>query len=137
MSYLLDTNVLSELRKANRCHRRVFEWAQSTVNDQHYISVLSLGEIRKGIERLPSSQKEKRYILESWLQHLEQRYVENILPVTKEISDFWGRLEAKRNHPVIDGLLATTAQVHGLTLVTRNVKDFEGIEVTLMNPFES
>lgn len=104
MPYLLDTNILSELRKGRRCDSNVLKWAQSTAKDRHYISVLSLGEIRKGIEVLRRKSPKQCLVFENWLETLQSEYEADILPVTDAISDQWGRMMAQQTPPVIDGL---------------------------------
>jgi predicted nucleic acid-binding protein len=134
--YLLDTNVLSELRKGMRGDERVRAWAQAVSGDRHFLSVLSLGEIRKGIERLRRKTPEKCEVFERWLQRLSVDYAGDILEVNDAIADHWGRLEASRTRPVIDGLLAATALEFGLNIATRNTRDFAGTGVKLVNPFD-
>lgn len=136
MPYLLDTNVLSELRKGARCDERVRAWATSARGERHCISVLSLGEIRKGIERLRRTDPERFAVFEQWLARLSSDYDSDIIGITENIADRWGRLEAERPLPVIDGLLAATAREFGLIMATRNVKDFAGTGVKVVNPFE-
>jgi len=136
MDYLLDTNVLSELRKGSHADEHVRDWAQSATGERHYISVLSLGEIRKGIERLRRTAPKKCEVFERWLERLAFDYASDILDVNDAVADRWGRLEAGRTRPVIDGLLAATALEFGLTLATRNTRDFAGTGVKLVNPFD-
>jgi predicted nucleic acid-binding protein len=135
MPFLLDTNVLSELRKGSRCDPRVLQWARSTVSQRHFISVLSLGEIRKGIETLRRRAPGQCAPFERWLERLDTDYPQDILPVTASVSDQCGRLMASRTLPVIDGLIAATALEFGLTVATRNTGDFAGTGVSLVNPF--
>jgi predicted nucleic acid-binding protein len=137
MPYLLDTNILSELRRGTRCDSNVLKWAQATANDRHCISVLSLGEIRKGIETLRRKSPQQCPALENWLLTLQTEYEADILPVTDAISDQWGHMMAQQTLPVIDRLLAATALSHGLTVATRNVANFESSGVELVNPFET
>ena len=136
MPFLLDTNILSELRKGGRCDPNVLNWAAKESNQAHYISVLSLGEIRKGIELLRKKSPEKCIPLEDWLQKLHSDYANCTMAITAEISMRWGELSALRPIPVIDSLLAATALEHGLTLVTRNTKDFDGLGISIVNPFQ-
>ncbi len=136
MPYLLDTNVLSELRKGRRADQRVRAWAEAVSGERHFVSVLSLGEIRKGIERLRSKSPQQCEVFEQWLERLCVDYAEDILEVNDAIADRWGRLEAGRTRPVIDGLLAATALESGLTIATRNTGDFSGTGVKLVNPFD-
>jgi predicted nucleic acid-binding protein len=134
--YLLDTNVLSELRKGTRGDQSVRAWAETVSGERHFVSVLSLGEIRKGIERLRRTKPEQCAVFERWLEQLSVDYADDILEVNDAIADRWGRLEASRTRPVIDGLLVATALEFGLTIATRNTKDFAGTGVKLVNPFD-
>jgi predicted nucleic acid-binding protein len=136
MAYLLDTNVLSELRKGKRADASVRRWAASAVRDRHFISVLSLGEIRKGIELLRKKAPAQCPAFERWLTQLHADYPEEILPISEEVCERWGRLMAIRTLPVVDGLLAATALVHGLTLATRNGQAFKTTGAKVINPFE-
>lgn len=135
MPYLLETNLLSELRKGQACDPAVMDWARSTASDRHCISVLSLGELRKGIEVLRRRSPEQCPAFETWLLKLQTDYARDILPISDQVSEVWGRLMAQRTLPIIDGLLAATAQAHGLTVATRNISDFENTGVSLVNPF--
>ena len=135
-SYLLDTNVLSELRKGARGDQRVRAWAAAVRGERHFVSVLTLGEVRKGIERLRRTAPDRCKVFEQWLERLCVDYAGDILGVTDAIADRWGRLEADRARPVIDGLLAATALENSLTIATRNTKDFAGTGVKLVNPFD-
>ncbi len=136
MPYLLDTNVLSELRKGRRGDQRVRAWAEAVSVERHFVSILSLGEIRKGIERLRRKSPQQCEVFEQWLEQLSVNYAEDILEVNDAVADRWGRLEAGRTRPVIDGLLAATALESDLTIATRNTKDFAGTGVKLVNPFD-
>ncbi|MGB1130980.1 MAG: type II toxin-antitoxin system VapC family toxin [Haloferula sp.] len=137
MAYLLDTNVVSELRKGSKADPAVIKWAESTAKDRHHLSVLTLGEIRKGIETLRRRAADQAQVFDAWLVRLRNDYADDILPITPEIADQWGRLNSIRSMPVIDGLLAATALSHGLTLATRNVRDFSNTGISWVNPFES
>lgn len=137
MSYLVDTNVLSELRR-RQADARVVAWAQARPRQSLFLSVLSLGEIRKGIEG--SADAAFRQILADWLEvELPNYFVGRLLGIDAGIADRWGRLQAGagRTLPAIDGLLAATALHHDLTLVTRNIKDFAGLNLRLVDPWES
>lgn len=136
MPYLLDTNVLSELRKGTKCNRLVRRWAASTIEDRHCISVLSLGEIRKGIEILRRKSPSQCAAFEHWLARLKEDYAEDILSITEDVVNCWGHLMAVRTQPVIDSLIAATALEFRLTIATRNVGDFELLSVDFVNPFE-
>ena len=136
MPFLLDTNILSELRKGVHCDPNVSSWAAKESTQAHYISVLSLGEIRKGIELLRKKSPEKCIQLENWLEKLQSDYANCTIAITTEISERWGKLASQRSLPVIDALLSATALELGLTLVTRNIKDFEGLGIPIVNPFD-
>lgn len=136
MPFLLDTNILSELRKGERCDSNVSKWAAKESGQSHYICVLSLGEIRKGIELLRKKSPTDCIQFEVWLQKLQSDYANCTISVTNEIAGRWGELSALRPLPVIDSLLAATAIEHGLTLATRNTKDFDGLKISIVNPFE-
>jgi predicted nucleic acid-binding protein len=136
LSYLIDTNVLSELRN-RRADARVVAWVQARPRQSLHLSVLSLGEIRKGIEG--AADPAFRQTLADWLEvELPRYFLGRLLPIDEGVADRWGRLQAAsgRTLPVIDGLLAATALQHDLTLVTRNVKDFAGLDVPVINPWE-
>lgn len=133
--YLLDTNVASETRKGRRANAGVLGWLESVEDADLFLSVLVPGEIRKGVEQARSSDPEKARALESWLAGLERKYSNRVLPVTATVADRWGRLSAMRPLAVVDGLLAATALVHDMTLVTRNVNDVAHTGVKLLNPF--
>ena len=134
---LMDTNIISEIRKGRRCDAAVAEWYAGVAEGELYLSVLVLGEIRKGAEL---ARRRRDYAqadaLESWLQTVAERFAERILPVDAATALTWGRLTALRPLPVIDGLLAATALTQDMILATRNLADFQGLGVQLLNPFE-
>lgn len=137
--FLLDTNVISELVKP-KPEAKVVEWVQATNEELLYLSVLTLGEIRKGIALLQDPTR--RVKLEAWLVgELVARFANRILSIDESIAERWGvltaRAKATANHvlPVIDGLLAATAQQHNLTFVTRNTDDVLGTGVPVFNPW--
>lgn len=135
MSYLVDTNVLSELRR-KAADARVVAWMQARPRQSLYLSVLSLGEIRKGIENVADAAF--RQTLTDWLEvTLPNYFVGRLLSVDEQVADRWGRVQAAagRTLPVIDGLLAATALQHDLTLATRNTGDFEGLGLRVVNPW--
>jgi predicted nucleic acid-binding protein len=135
MSYLLDTNVLSELRR-KQPDAGVSVWIAQRPASTLYLSVLTLGELRKGIEGM--SDPDRRLALSDWMQtDLAAFFLGRILSVDASVADRWGQLVAiaGRPLPAIDSLLAATALVHGLTMVTRNTKDFEGLGVEVVNPW--
>jgi predicted nucleic acid-binding protein len=140
--FLVDTNVLSEFSRRGAPDQRVKNWLRAAVPGSLYVSVLTLAEIRRGVELLPPSKRRDQ--LEQWLEIdlLESFGESNALPVTKAIGDRWAALSARAQEKgiqpsVIDGLIAATALEHDLTLVTRNVKDFEQLGVSIFNPWES
>ncbi len=135
MSFLVDTNVLSEARKP-RGNPHVRAWMASVRGEDLYLSVLVVGEIRQGIERIRRRDSAQAQVYETWLARLQSDYAERVLPITPGIADEWGRLNVPHSLPVVDGLLAATAKVMGLTLVTRNTADVARTGVRLLNPFE-
>jgi hypothetical protein len=137
MVYLLDTNVVSELRKRERCNRGVRRWHASVANEDLMLSVLVIGEIRHGIESLRGRDPTGAHALDRWLRTLESQYEDRILPVTREVCRVWGGLSPQRPLAPIDGLMAATALHHGLVLVTRNVDDVRRSGVEMVNPFET
>jgi len=135
--YLLDTNVASEARKRRRANPNVLAWLDSIEDSELFLSVLVLGEIRKGVEQVRQADPRRARALERWLDGLERTFADRLLPVSAAIADQWGRLSAIRPISTVDGLLAATALVHGMTLVTRNVRHVAHTGVKLLNPFES
>jgi toxin FitB len=135
LSYLVDTNVISELRR-KRPDPSVVDWFAKRSAMSLFISVLTMGEIRKGIQK--HADPEKGLLLADWLEHdLPTYFRGRILPIDAAIADQWGRLQAAagRPLPVIDSLLVATALRHGLKLVTRNVNDFAGLSDEVINPW--
>jgi toxin FitB len=134
--YLVDTNVVSELRKGERCDPGVRSWISEIPKGAIFLSVLTLGEIRKGIELIRRRDAPAAASLEAWFRELAEAHDERIIPVNRAVAEEWGRLNSPDPLPVIDGLLAATAKVHGFTLVTRNVKDIDRTGVACVNPFD-
>lgn len=134
MAYLLDTCIISELRR-QECDPGVAAWMAGVQSDEAFLSVLTLGEIRRGVELRRARDPKASRALERWLQGLETYYAERILPITAAIADRWGRLSINQPLPVSDGLIAATALEHGLTVVTRNVGDFQRSGAGTLNPF--
>jgi len=134
MAYLVDTCVISELRKAN-CNEGVATWMASIQPDEVYFSVLTLSEIRRGIELHRIKDAKAAGALERWLTGLESHYGERILPITAAIADRWGRLSLTQPLPTTDGLIAACGIEHKLTVVTRNTADFKRSGVSTFNPF--
>jgi predicted nucleic acid-binding protein len=137
VSYLIDTNVISEVRKGKRCDKHVSAWYASIADDDLFLSTLVLGEIRKGVELARRRDAAKAVALERWLQEVETTFGGRVLGIDNAVSDQWGRMCAIRPVLVIDGLLAATALVNGLTLVTRNDRDVSGLGATVLNPFKN
>jgi predicted nucleic acid-binding protein len=135
MAFLLDTNVLSELRKGAKANAYVCRWAAAQRNQRHFVSVVSLGEIRKGIERLRQKDPPQAEVLERWLGTLKRDFAHDILPFTDEVADCWGRITARTPLPVTDSLIAATAITHGLVVATRNIADFLPCGVPVVDPF--
>jgi hypothetical protein len=135
VSYLIDTNIISEVRKGDRCDPHVSAWYASISDGDIFLSTLVLGEIRRGIELARPSDPDKAAALERWLRQVETMFDGRVLGIDNAVSDQWGRLSAIRPIPVIDGLLAATALVNGLTFVTRNDRDVAGLGVVVLNPF--
>ena len=137
--YLLDTNVISELTKV-RPEAKVISWIHASSEELLYLSVLTIGEIRKGIDSLPRSNK--RALLESWLANdLVLRFSGRILDVSLDIAERWGLISAQAKIAgtplaVVDGLMAATALHHNLTLVTRNTKDVQVTGINTLNPWQ-
>ncbi len=135
MSYLIDTNVLSELRKGARCDPNVSRWFASVDPEEVFLSVLAVGEIRNGIERIRRRDDRSARVLDTWLRKLIAEHSDRILPIDEAIAQEWGRLSVPDRIPVVDGLMAATARVHSLTLATRNLKDVARTGVPCINPF--
>ena len=136
MSYLIDTNIISEVRKGTRCDARVSAWYASVADEDIFLSTLVLGEIRKGVELARPRDPGKAVALERWLREVEAEFNGRVLGIDNAVSDQWGRMRAIRPLPAIDGLLAATALANGLTLVTRNDRDVAGLGATVFNPFK-
>jgi predicted nucleic acid-binding protein len=137
LSYLVDTNVLSELRKGKRCNPNVSRWFADVPSEEVYLSVLAVGEIRSGIERIRRRRDARSArALENWLKDLIAEHPDRILPIDEAVAQEWGRLNVPDPIPVIDGLMASTALVHGLTIATRDLKDMKRTRVACVDPFE-
>jgi predicted nucleic acid-binding protein len=135
MTYLLDTNVVSELRKKSP-NPGVVAWLKSVRSAQLYLSVLVVGELRQGVERLATRDPRQAAALDDWWQRLVRGYSDRIVPVSLEVAEAWGRLNANRPLPLADGLMAATALVHDWTFVTRNTADVERTGARLLDPFD-
>ena len=132
---LLDTNIVSELRREQRADAGLLSWFMAEPEEGMFLSVIALGEVRKGIERLRPRDSAQAHRLELWLGRLRKQFAGKLLPITPEISDRWGRMQGRRPLPIVDSLLGATAIEHDLTLVTRNEADFAGLGIRVLNPF--
>ena len=135
MSFLLDTNVVSEPRKGRRADANVMRWFSSVGTEELYISVLVIGEIRQGIEGLRRRDPLQAGHLETWLAELRRGYADRILSVDLEAAEEWGRMNAPDPISTRDGLMAATAKVRNMTFVTRNTSDVARTGVRLLDPF--
>jgi predicted nucleic acid-binding protein len=135
VTYLLDTNVVSEIRKS-KPDQNVIRWFDAAPSHSLHLSVLVLGELRQGIERLRRRDPQQAEALDRWLSGMIRGYADRIAPVTEDVAERWGRLNVAKPLPVVDSLMAATALVHDWTLVTRNVKDVQSTGVKLLNPFD-
>jgi toxin FitB len=136
VSFLLDTNVISEVRRSSP-NPGVASWFDHAAGEDLFLSVLVVGEIRQGIERLRTRDRKQADVFEAWLELLHQDFQDRLLPVSTAVAEAWGRLNARSPLPVIDSLLAATALVHGLTLVTRDTSSLEGAGVEVLDPWEA
>lgn len=132
--FLLDTVIVSELRKKTP-NARVVKWISSQHEDRLHLSVITLGEIERGIEKRRKEDPSFADALEAWLESLTRLYADRILPVSATIARRWGRLSVQLGHDGADVLIAATALTHGLTVVTRNVSHFKPTGVSVINPF--
>ncbi len=137
MSFLIDTDVISELRKRDRVDEGVEQWFSDVDDAEVFLSVLTVGEIRRGIESIRRRDRDRALALSRWLHALVTQFESRLLPVDRNVAEEWGRLNAAATLPVIDGLLAATARVHSLTLVTRNTRDVSRTGVQCFNPFST
>ena len=135
MTYLLHTNVLSEARK-QRPDPNVITWLDSVSSGEIFLSVLTVGEIRQGIERLRRKDSARAAGLDEWLAGLRSVYADRIIGVDVRVAEEWGRLNGGDPLPVADGLLAATAKSRGWTLVTRDTGTLARCGVALLNPFD-
>ena len=135
MNYLLDTNIISEL-VSTKPNSKVLNWINLIPAQALFLSVLTIGEIRKGIENVKEDKRKKKLLI--WLEHeLTDMFESRILPINIEVADRWGKLQCqvKRTLPAIDTLLAATALHHDMTMVTRNINDFANLNLELINPW--
>lgn len=135
MTYLLDTNVVSELRKGSRGNRSLIAWISTVAPKVLYTSVLVIGELRRGIEGVRRRDDRQAKAYENWLEQVRLAFAGRILDIDERIAEEWGRLNVPDRLPAIDGLLAATAKVHNLALATRNVADVARTGIALIDPF--
>ena len=133
--FLLDTNILSELRKENRCDAGVRQWFEEAASEELFVSVLVLGEIRQGIERIRLRDQTQARALEKWLRWISAEFADRLLPVNEKVADQWGRLGLQQPVPVLDAFLAATALAHDVVVVSRDEDGFRSTGVRLINPF--
>ncbi len=135
--YLLDTNVVSELRKGDRANSSLVAWYQARDKRELYLSVITLAELRRGIALIRLRDTRQADVLDHWCRALQRGFsrVGHLLTLRPAEAAAWGELQAIRPLPILDAFLAATAQTHKLTLVTRNEADFVGLPVTVENPF--
>lgn len=134
--YLLDTNVVSETRKA-QADARVMAFLAAADAESLFVSALTIGELRKGVEIRRRADADAATRIGAWVEGIEQTFADRILPVDTAVARCWGELSADRSRPVIDTLIAATALVHGLTLVTRDVGDMRGIDLAMIDPWQA
>ncbi len=136
--YLVDTNVLSEMRKKAKSDSGVRQFFADVVREDRgvYVSVVTLGELRRGVEsiRHRGDERQARH-LENWLTEMVLHYQDHILEIDEDVAQLWGRLRVPHPENALDKLIAATALIHDLTVVTRNQKDFETTGVRVHNPF--
>ena len=135
MSYLLDTDVVSEIRKGPRGDPGVRRWFEDAQDASLHLSVVTVGEVRRGIELRRRTDRVAACALEQWLARVLEMHAPRVLPVDREVAEQWGRLGIPHRLPVADGLIAATALVHDLTIVTRNVRDMGRTGARILDPF--
>lgn len=139
-TYLLDTNIISELRKQERAHPGVQQFFDNAIDQDAklYLSVITIGELRRGVELIRHrGDRPQADLLEAWLQRILTDYADYILDLTATEAQVWGGLRVPHPQNAIDKQIAATALTYDLTLVTRNLQDFADTGVRLVNPFQS
>jgi len=137
VKYLLDTNVVSELRREARAHPAARAWLENVDSDALHLSVLVIAELRVGVEQVARHDPTTGRRLEAWLDRVKRACRGRIYEIDRATAERWARLSVPDPLPFVDGMLAATALEHDLTLVTCNTKDVERTGVTLLNPFSS
>ncbi len=138
MSFLIDTNVVSELRKKSRCDLSVTAWQDSIKDEDVYISAISMMEIKAGVIGARRKNPEFSKVLNEWYEmQVKPTFHKRMIPVDLAVAECCSILLNQRTRPLADALIAATAHVHGLTLATRNMADFEDTGIDLVNPWES
>jgi predicted nucleic acid-binding protein len=135
LSFLIDTNIISEVRKGPRCDRQVAAWYASIADSDLYLSVLVLGEIRKAVEAARPADPAKAEALAIWLDQVRRAFDGRILSIDYQVAMEWGRISALKNIPMTIGLLAASAKINGMTLVTSHDDEVKGLGVRVFNPF--
>jgi predicted nucleic acid-binding protein len=136
VNYLLDSNVVSEVRR-RAADGNVIAWFRSVPPGALFLSAIVIGEVRAGIDRLRPRDSAQADVFEAWLHELLTSFADRILPIDAEVAEEWGRLTARRTLPVEDGLMAATANVRRMIFVTRNVADLAGTGTRVLNPWET
>lgn len=132
--YLLDTNIISETRRS-RIDKGVADFLGRSHANSLFLSVLTLGELRKGVAIKRKTDPVTAKALGAWVDELEETFADRIIHIDAAVAKLWGELSADRSRPVIDTLIGATALAHGMVLVTRNGKDLAGLDVALLDPF--
>ena len=135
MSYLVDTNVVSELRKRGRANRGVVDWVGARAPEELFISVLTIGELRRGAARIRRRDPDFGAALDRWVAETAERFRDRILGVDHTIAERWGEVTGRQSVPDVDGLLGATALVHDLVVVTRNVQHIALTGARCLDPF--
>lgn len=136
--YLIDTNIISEARKGKRANPGVQRFFETVGRDEQdvFLSVISIGELRRGIELMQRrGEADQAAVLEAWLTDILNEYSDHILPIDADTAQLWGRLRVPHPENALDKLIAATALIHDLTVVTRNQRDFQGAGAGVLNPF--
>lgn len=136
MSWLLDTDVITELRKGDDANPGLMAWIRAVEDEMLFISVLVLGELRHGVEITRRRDPEAGEALDQWLADVSLQFEERILPIDEEVTEQWGVFGMRDPITPVDGLVAATALVHGCTVVTRHESSYAGTDVTVLNPFD-